>query len=607
MYNDFGLDKADIGSGACTVFDAGHKDLVTHYRSVVEATSDSLAVARLQKDEEISSSMSFAELDRHARSVAAYFQRVNAQGSRAIMLFNTCLESVYSFLGCVYSKTIAVPLPAPDSAKLDRYLVRVKTVIADGGAKYVLTTSSIKQRLQSITEGIEEFLNIEWIAVDELPDYSEHWVHEAVDPSDIAYLQYTSGSTSKPKGVMISHANLLSNINYMGVANGYSTIGTGTVCWMPYFHDFGLIDGILLPLAFGKPTYLMSPFDFVQRPFRWVRAISRYKASHSAGPNFSYALVARKSVDEPELSELDLSCWKHSGNAAEPIRKIDVESFLRTFAPYGLARETVIPCYGLAENTLVATMAENGATYYQVDIDALENGHAVLSDGDNSRPIVGCGKVFKSKWDIDVRVVDPLTNKLKPNQEVGEVWLSGECVAKGYWEKEQATEEKFKAEIVDLPGRKYLRSGDLGFMIGDELVFTGRQKDLIIVEGRNIYPQDMELSVEKALPCLRLGCTVAFSHEDQDDTRVVVVCEVKDEYNLLPDDTNLDDDPNAVTAKQIKRSIIKEISDECQIRVHDVVVLPAGLLPKTTSGKVERALCKKKYLEGVIFKGVKRL
>ncbi|EKE80857.1 fatty acyl-AMP ligase [Idiomarina xiamenensis] len=607
MYKDFNLKgSGNSPMGTDDVQLAEQKDLISYYRDVAQRFGQRTALTYLEKGEEPTDSVTFAEMDRHARSIAAYFQSRQAQGARVVMLFNASIESAYTFLGCIYGKVIAVPLPAPSSAKLDRYLMRVKSVISDGSAQYLLTTSDIQEKLQMITSGMPEFENIEWIAVDGLPDYSGMWVHEGVVDNDIAYLQYTSGSTSTPKGVMISHANLMSNINYIGVNSGCHKVGTSSICWMPYFHDFGLIEGLLVPLAFGMPVFIMSPFDFVHQPFRWAKAINRFRISHSAGPNFSYALLARKSKDEAEFNSLDLSCWIHAGNAGEPIKKPNMDLFIETFMEVGFPREAICPCYGLAENTLMATMSDGGINYYEIDIAAMEQGKAVLSSGENTKIMTGCGKVCSGYWDYDVRIVNPDTHELLDEQYIGEVWVSGMSVSQGYWNKKDQTKDKFGNEIVGLPGRQYMRSGDLGFMIGDELVITGRCKDLIIVDGRNIYPQDVEFSVEKSLSCLRLGCTIAFSYEEDEATKVVLVCEVKKEYQVIDDDQVVDLDSKKVSAKYIKRIALKEVSEESQLRLHDVVVLPEGILPKTTSGKVERSACKARYLDGSLTEGVKR-
>lgn len=585
---------------------AAHRDLTSHIRALAAAVPDRIAVAYLTRGEEVGDSITFAQMDRRARSLAAYFQQLGAQGARAIMLFDASVEAVYAFMGCVYGRVIAAPLPAPTSNSLDRYLLRVMNVIGDGGARFVLTTSKIRQRLQDIAKTMTGFEHVEWISVDELPDHSDRWVDESVDESDVVYLQYTSGSTSAPKGVMITHRNLVNVIAYMGWVSGCPEFGTSAVCWMPYFHDFGLIDGLLVPLGHGMSVYLMSPSDFVQQPIRWVNAIHRYRASHSSGPNFSFELLARKSTPE-ERARLDLSCWRSANNAAEPIHQSTISRFRKAFGPHGFAAEAMAPAYGLAEATLLVTMSRNGARSVDVDAEALESHLVELrAPDDATRTMIGCGRVWPGPWRLDVRVVNSETRQLTPAGEVGEVWVSGDLVAKGYWNRPVETAEKFHAEIVELPGVRYLRTGDLGFLVGDELVITGRRKDLIIVEGRNHYPQDIEVAAEKSHPGLRPGCSVAFSIETEDTTRVVLVCEIRTGYVLAEDASTLNAGDIRVSRKELERVIRREVAEEHQLRIHDIVILHPGLLPKTTSGKVERFGCKTKYIDGVLLQGVPR-
>ncbi len=603
LYRDVTTGKGIIDS----ILAAGHKDLITRVRSLAHAIPDRTAITYLDRGEEAGGSLTFAEVDRRARSLAAYFQHRRAQGARAIMLFDAGIELVYAFMGCLYGRVIAVPMPAPGSSKLDRYLVRVKNVIVDGEAHFVLTTASIKQRLQTIARAMQGFENVTWVAVDELEDLSNNWVREPVQESDLTYLQYTSGSTSTPKGVMITHRNMMKVIEYNGLVTGCPAFGTKTVCWMPYFHDFGLIDGLLVPLAHGMPVYLMSPHDFVHDPMRWVNAVDRYRASHSSGPNFSFDLVARKSTLE-QRRRLDLSCWRRANNTAEPIRPSSIARFLESFAPHGFSPEAMAPCYALAEASLSVTLAGRGVTYLSLDADEFEQHRIKLrTEGGPIKTMVGCGRVWPGPWHVDVRIVNPETFLLTPPNEVGEVWVSGDLVAKGYWNRPVETEEKFHAQIKDLPGVRYLRTGDLGFIHGDELVITGRRKDLIIVEGRNHYPQDIELTVEKSLPCLRPGCSIAFSVETEDEVRVVFVCELAAGYYLA------EEGPEgaaatgvAVSRKELERTIRREVAEEHQLRIHDIVFLVAGLLPKTTSGKVERSGCKLKYMDGVLHESVPR-
>ncbi|UMR29540.1 fatty acyl-AMP ligase [Massilia sp. MB5] len=595
------MPRAEIGA----VLAAGHRDLTAHFRALAQAIPDQPAVSYLERGEAAGAPLSFAALDRHARSLAAYLQQRQAEGARALMLFDAGVELVYAFLGCVYGRAIAVPLPAPVAGKVDRYLLRVKNVVADGAVRFALTTAAIKQRLQDQIATMSGFENVEWIAVDELPDLSAQWRPESVAPGELAYLQYTSGSTSVPKGVMVTHHNLLTLIRYNGQIAGCAEYGTRAVCWMPYFHDFGMIDGLLTPLAHGMAVYLMSPFDFVQQPMRWLRAIDRHRATHSSGPNFSFDLVVRKSTPE-ERTALDLGCWRRAHNASEPIRAASIGRFLDAFTPHGFAAAAMAPTYGLAEATLLVTLAgDGGARYFSADTEELsQNRFSPAEPGSAARTMVGSGQIWPGPWQLDLRIVDADSGcELAPGA-VGEVWVSGDIVAAGYWNRPQATAERFHCEIAGRPGRRYLRTGDLGFMAGAELVITGRCKDVIIVEGRNHYPQDIEGTVEKSHGALRPGCTIAFAVETEEQTRVVVVCEIRQGYQLSEEAA---DGPMVAVRKDIERAVRKAVAEEHQLRAHDILILHPGLLPKTTSGKVERSDCKSRYLEGVLLQGVPRL
>lgn len=571
----------------------GHATVGAYFHALAGAVPERMAVTRLVDGETEGDAMSFAELDREARSLAAYFQSQHAQGARAMMLFDAGPEVMQAFLGCAYAGVIAVPMPAPLSGRVERYLNRVKGVVVDCDIRFILTTSAILNNLRDVAATVEGLAGMEWITVDSLEDRSPAWREPELRADDIAYLQYTSGSTSAPKGVMVSHDNLMKIIDYNGTVSGCPTVGTRAVCWMPYFHDFGLIDGLLVPMAFGMSVYVMTPFDFVKHPVRWVNAIHRYRATHSSAPNFAFDLVVRKTTDE-QRKALDLSCWYRANNAAEPIRNTSCERFVEAFAACGLRRETMAPSWGLAEATLLVTLAGTGPTYYPLDAASLRD-HRVqpATEGLPSLTMVGCGRVWQGPWNIDVRIVDPDTSEPSAPGEIGEIWVSGDLVAKGYWNRQEDTEEKFRAQIGGSPGTCYMRSGDLGFMDGDELVFTGRRKDLIIVEGRNHYPQEIEKTAEASHPALRPGCTIAFSVESDENVKVVVVSEISAGYRIgEPDDTG----GPSVSRCELEKAIRSEISDEHQIRVHDIVLIPSGAIPKTTSGKLQRSLCREKYV-----------
>ena len=333
---------------------------------------------------------------------------------------------------------------------------------------------------------------------------------------------------------------------------------------------------------------------------RWLNAVSRYRASHSSGPNFAFDLCARKSTPE-QRSELDLSCWYRASCAAEPIRSSSMKHFIEAYSPHGFAPEALAPSWGLAEATLLVTLAGAGVRYYELDAAQLENHRVRSRSARQSGPtLVGSGQIRSGPWRIAVRIVNPDTLELVQPGEVGEIWVSGDLVASGYWNNPSETEATFHARIKGGGDERYLRSGDLGFVDGDELVFTGRRKDLIIVEGRNHYPQEIEKTAEKSHPALRPGCSIAFSIESEGPVRVVLVCELNKGFCLAEGAAEEAPDAICVPRSELELAMRREVAEEHQVRLHDIVIVPTGGLPKTTSGKLQRRGCKAKYLSGTL-------
>lgn len=572
-----------------------HEDLAAHIRSLAAERPMRRAVTHLIRGEEEGLSVTYAGLDHLARSVGALLQAKQARGERAILLFDAGIEPISAFLGCLYSSVIAVPLPAPLGGRIERHLSRIEKVVQDADVKFVLTTSQIMSHTQEVASKIPGLKGLAWIATDTLPDLAHQWKEEAVDESDVAYLQYTSGSTSDPKGVMISRKNLFRICEYDSALLEFPSKGAGTVCWMPYFHDAGLIEGLLVPLYNGLPVYVMSPMDFVAHPFRWLKAIDRYRASHSAGPNCAFEMCVKKTTPE-QRKTLDLSSWRRASISAEPINSGTIQRFLEAFAPCGFDAGAMSPAWGLAEATLAVT-ATPGFTFHMLNAADLEQNRIVYNTGEGcARTMVGCGRITPGSCGVDLQIVDPETCKPAPAGTVGEAWVSGETIALGYWHRPQETADIFHGQMVGGDGKRYLRTGDLGFMAGDEFVFTGRLKDLIIVEGRNHYPQDIEKTVEESHSALRRGCSIAFSLEEDGQAKVVVVAEVSRDWRVDDAPAQANDLRLPVSRKEIDKAIRKEVSEEHQIRVHQVVLISAGTIPKTTSGKLQRARCRQEFL-----------
>ncbi|RKI25934.1 fatty acyl-AMP ligase, partial [Corallococcus sp. AB004] len=471
---------------------------------------------------------SASDLDVRARRIASALRERGAQGERVLLLYPPGLDYIAGFFGCLYAGAVAVPAYPPDPMRLERTLPRLRAIIQDARASVVLTTSGILGLSDFVFEQAPDFRALHWMATDELPEGGERdWVApEGLGAESLAFLQYTSGSTGTPKGVMLTHGNLLHNLSLIHGAFGARADSVGVI-WLPPYHDMGLIGGILEPLYGGFPVTLMSPMAFLKRPMAWLEAVSRYGGSISGGPNFAFDLCVRKSTPEQRRA-LDLSRWEVAFCGAEPIRPETLERFVEAFGPSGFRREAFFPCYGLAEGTLIVSGGEKSAPPVSVTIsgEGLERHRAeeVGAVEPGARTLVGCGQTLAEQR---IAIVDPETLERRGPGEVGEIWVSGPSVAQGYWGREEATRETFQARIARENGGPYLRTGDLGFLRPEgELYVTGRRKDLIILRGRNHYPQDLEATVEGAHPALRPGGGAVFSVEVGGEERAVVVQEI---------------------------------------------------------------------------------
>ncbi|HEY4588890.1 MAG TPA: fatty acyl-AMP ligase, partial [Thermoanaerobaculia bacterium] len=446
--------------------------------------------------------LSYGELDRQARSIAARLQALGVAGERALLLYPPGLQYAAAFFGCLYAGVTAVPVYPPRPNRPDP---RFLAILSDARARVVLTTSAILPNAERLLAGKAPVV---WLATDGLDEGAEEQLEPAVSPEDIAFLQYTSGSTSAPKGVMVSHGNLIHNERLIQAAFG---VGPDSVVvgWLPLYHDMGLIGNLLQPLWAGCSCVLMSPVDFLQKPLRWLAAVSRYGGTVSGGPNFAYDLCSRK-IRPEDRAGLDLSRWEVAFNGAEPVRAETLERFAAAFAPCGFRRSAFFPCYGLAEATLFVTGAgrEEPPVVGRFRVPDLERNRAVADDA--GRALVSSGRATPPPVGQEVAIVDPESRLPLADGEVGEIWVAGPSVAQGYWSRPEPTEATFRAFTVSGAG-PFLRTGDLGFLSGGELFVTGRAKDLIIIRGRNHYPQDVELTVESSHAALRPGCCAAFA------------------------------------------------------------------------------------------------
>jgi amino acid adenylation domain-containing protein len=552
-------------------------------RARAEERRESLAYLFLHNGEEQEERLSYGELDRRARSIAAGLQRDGLVGERALLLYPPGLDFIAAFWGCLYAGVVAVPAYPPRSS---RTLPRLRAIARDARPAAALTTAEILTQVQGFADAMPEAAPIRWRATDMTQELepAEHWTPLALKGDDLAFLQYTSGSTATPKGVMVSHANLVHNEEMVRRAFRQSERSI-VVGWLPVYHDMGLIGNVLQPLFVGGSCVLMSPASFLQRPRRWLEAISRFRATTSGGPNFAYDLCVRK-ISVGEREGLDLSSWEVAFNGAEPVRAETLDRFVAAFAPHGFRREAFYPCYGLAEATLFAAGGRGGEPPSVLTVRAadLEYGRAVsAAAAEAARSFVGCGNAWMEQW---LAIVNAESGVSRGDGEVGEIWLSGPSVAQGYWGKLAATEETFGARLAG-DDRPWLRTGDLGFLASGELFITGRMKDLIILRGRNHYPQDIELTVESCHQALRPGCGAAFSVERDGEERLVVVQEL---------DRRAKPKPEELAA--LFDAVRSGVAEQHEVQVHEVVLISYGAIPKTSSGKIQRHACRAGYLDG---------
>ncbi|MEM8531240.1 MAG: amino acid adenylation domain-containing protein [Chloroflexota bacterium] len=537
----------------------------------------------LHEGETHESTLTYAELDQAARAVATKLQEVCTPGQRALLLYPPSLDYITAFFGCLYAGVIAVPIYPPNPARLERTLPRLQTIVHDAQPTFVLTTSAILGLAEALATQDVAFQALQWIATDQCdPLQGEQWQEPELSAESIAFLQYTSGSTADPKGVMLSHGNLLANLAVIYQGFGHSADSQGVI-WLPPYHDMGLIGGILQPLYGGFPVTLMSPVTFLQRPFVWLDTISQTRATTSGGPNFAFDLCVRKIP--PEMREtLDLSSWSVAFNGAEPIRADTLERFVEAFSPCGFRPEAFYPCYGLAETTLMVTGSSipTPPRLQYVQRTALQHQRVVAQSATESdtQTLVGSGQPFD---DHHLVIANPEHHYQCGPDEVGEIWVAGPSVAQGYWARSKETHTTFHSYLKDTGAGPFLRTGDLGFLRHGELYVTGRIKDLIIIRGRNYYPQDIELTVEQSYPGLRLGCGAAFTVETHGIDQLVVVHEVDRHYR------NIDVDGVVQTIRQA-------VIEQHEIHVHAVVLIRHGTILKTSSGKIQRHACRSAFL-----------
>jgi len=623
-------------------------DLVELACSKANEKPDRTAYVFLQDGENESGRLTFAELDRRARVIAARLQRMGMAGERALLLYPPGLDYIEGFFGCLYAGVVAVPASLPTRRQKPRLLA----VINDAAPAVIMTTTDIAAKIRdefardSAAPSMPEPV---WLATGHLEaESAERWIKPALGPDSLAFLQYTSGSTGDPKGVMVSHGNLMANQEAIKQGFGH-TENTTVVGWLPLYHDMGLIGNLLQPLYLGATAVLMPPMAFLEKPVRWLKAISNYRANTSGGPNFAYDLCCRK-VTAEQMQALDLSAWTLAFNGSEPVRAVTLERFAEKFAGCGFRRESFFPCYGLAEATLYVSGEKlpsagyvqppeeksrthpvssfppaaweynsgaphretqpvariGGETTQHVTAGCLESSMGRfggldlmaatqrVGTGQEKSPVprVSCGS---ASGHHEIRIVDPETGSPCQDVCIGEVWVAGPSIAQGYWNRQEASEQTFRARLAEKPGmdrsmidsnaQSFLRTGDLGYLDNGRLYITGRIKDLIIIRGRNFYPQDIEQALTGEIPALVPDSCVAFSINRESEEQLIVAAEITRAAMRSGD------------YEVITAAMRKLLAEVCELAAAELVLVQAGAVPKTSSGKICRQPCKQMYLE----------
>jgi acyl transferase domain-containing protein/acyl-CoA synthetase (AMP-forming)/AMP-acid ligase II/acyl carrier protein len=542
------------------------------------AHSNQPRITFLHESEGLPLRLTLVELDRQARAIAALLQERQAPLERTLLLYPPGLDFLSAFFGCLYAGVIAVPAYPP---RANRPLPRLQALVEDAGATVALTTTSVLANLESRLPQAPYLRGLHFLATDAVPAGAEQgWKEPANRPEAPALLQYTSGSTTTPRGVMVSHANLLANMSVIQRSMEMKPT-SHMVSWLPPYHDMGLLS-ILVSLFVGFPLTLLSPPAFLKRPLRWLQAISEVRATISGAPNFAFDLCCRK-IPPEQRTGLDLSSWDLAFVGAEPVRAGTMERFAASFAPWGFRPEFLYPCYGLAEATLFVTGGGKSEHWVAQPVrrEALEKMEVVPTSGtgEGVRTLVGCGQVPPEH---DVRIVDPQTRIQCSPSRVGEVWVKSPGVSRGYWGRPEETRQVLQASLADTGEEPFLRSGDLGFLQGGQLFITGRLKEVVIVRGRLHYASDIEATVEQSHPALQPGGSAAFSLDKGDEEQLIIVAETE-----RSSPANLD---------EVIGALRQAVLEHHEVEVSAVRLIRIGTIPKTSSGKIQRHTCRDDYV-----------
>lgn len=539
--------------------------------------------------------LSYSDVDRMARAVAATLSERLQTGDRILLLFSTGLDFAAAFFGCMYAGMVPVPVYPPNRGFTVDPLAGLRGIRNDCQPAAAIIGGASASSIEQLMGKDDEFQSLWWLSTDSInPGRGDDWTVPAVKPSDTALLQYTSGSTGSPRGVMVSHENIIANQQTIRLSFAHMTRSRphgAQVCWLPFHHDMGLIGNIIHPLYVDVPVYFLSPLDFLRRPLRWLQLISRLGPVNSGGPGFAYDLCSSRVTDE-QKANLDLSRWECAYIGADRVSASTIRRFSEAFQCCGFRQQSFYPCYGLAESTLFVT----GGDYRQGPaIRNLSQATSTVADtppGDvtpaaasspDSRELVGCGFPWTTH---EVVIANPDNHTECAARETGEIWIHGPSVATGYWKQPDVTEKTFGAVLAGDDERgPFLRTGDLGFIDGDELFITGRLKDLIIIRGSNYHPADIESAVAELHEAFAPASTAAIGRPVDGGEELVVLQEIPRKSR--------DFDATAAC-----KAIRQRIAEEFQVQAADIVFLANGSLPKTSSGKIRRSHCRTQYQDG---------
>jgi acyl-CoA synthetase (AMP-forming)/AMP-acid ligase II len=559
--------------------------LVGLLRRGADAVPDRVVHRFLEDGEIEAGQLTFGSLDQQARAIAAVLSAAGLTGQRALLLYLPGLEYIAAFFGCLYGGVVPVPVYPPDPSRLDRTLPRLEAIVKDAGAVALLTTASLAAMSDSLVAMAPGLAALETVATDTIPPgAADGWRPRPENQSELALLQYTSGSTGPPRGVMLSHAQVLHNLRFM---RSWFDATPESVCvsWLPPYHDMGLMGCTLMPVYCRGRAWTMSPIAFLQRPQRWLEAISRYGGTICGGPTFGYELCTRRSTPE-DRERLNLRSWQFALFGAEPVRHETIARFLSVFEQCGFSPAAVRPAYGLAEAALVvsgARAAGHSAPVLWVRRETLRKGRVEVAKTEQGYALVGCGGAV---GDQRILIVDPQQRVRCAHDQVGEIWVQSPSATDGYWGRPEESAAACHAQLADdAEAGGFLRTGDLGFLYEGELFITGRLKDQLVVRGAKHNAEDLERTVEKSHPAVRAGSGAAFGIDTPAGQRVAVAFEIDTRRGANPQD--------------IVDAIGRSLSAVHEIAPHVVILLKPGTVPKTSSGKVQRHAMRATYVKGI--------